>query len=271
VGSGIAGYQIEDVLRDLVRSAKDIIEAEGRPRQPNDDIELARRGIIFFDEFDKISTAELSAYYVSEHLSVQRRLLKLVEGAVLPVGVRQHVVVEEDDERTIDTSGILVLAGGAFADIKSSSIRTRRPEALARELTKLGLSHTIVSADINTYGFMPELVARLPILVEFNDLNDEDLRSILNNSLISPTQVWAQHFEQLGKKLIITDDAYNYVVKRALMLKMGARGLHQVLFPALAKLTYDIEVVEGTEFIVNAELLMRAEMQSREERLNDGK
>lgn len=254
VPSGIVGLQIEDVLADLVRLADGILTQEGKERHVNDDIELARRGIIFLDEFDKLATVEGSNNEANLSLRlVQRRLLKLIEGAILGVGVLGHTTdIDRRTARSIDTSGILVLAAGAFAGIESNKIRAQRPEQLKRELTN---PDVVVSADIIAYGFIPELVARLPILVQYEPLAQQELYEIMNRPIISPAQVWIDHFKQLGKELKINDEAKALVAEKAAHLTMGARGLQQVLFPHLAKIAYDIEVSPETTYEVTVEHL----------------
>lgn len=255
VPSGIAGLQVEDILGDLVREANDIIIKEGRPRYDDDDIELARRGIIFFDEFDKINAGNsiIRNYNETINLSVQRSLLKLTDGSKKGVGVRGHVTI--DRPRSIDTSGILILAGGAFVGIEKNEIRTLRPAELQRDLAKSNNVNTLVSADIVNYGFMPELVARLPVIVEYKQLDENDLLSILNNTDVSPIQTWIEHFKLLGKELIISEEGKQYAIKKAVILKMGARGLQQILFPTLAKLAYTIESLSETAFTIGIEQL----------------
>lgn len=184
---------------------------------------------------------------------VQRRLLKLVEGATLGVGFRDHT--KPASVRTIDTSGILILAGGAFAGIDDPKIRSKRPQGLQREMSTLGFN-AVVSADLVTYGFMPELVARLPVLIEYQALQERDLLEILDNETVSPAQVWTNHFRHLGKSLTLTSEAKTYVARSAMLLGMGARGLHQVLFPPLARLTYDLENLE-TSLIALSEVDLR--------------
>ena len=249
VPSGIVGYQVEEVLEDLVKKADEILKASGRKRVPNDDIELARRGVIFFDEFDKIAVQAGGTGFDGSY-QIQRRLLKLVEGSTLSVGVHQRKA-ENTPFRSIDTAGVLVLAGGAFAGIDDNRIRAKRPEELKRELSRAS-PNVIVSADIVTYGFLPELVARLPVLIDFVSLGESDLERILSIPEISPLQVWVDHFAAIGKTLIIADDARSHAAKAAVSLRMGARGLQQVFFPCLAALAYDIEDSDDPQFILTA-------------------
>jgi ATP-dependent Clp protease ATP-binding subunit ClpX len=247
VPSGIVGVQTEDILAELVMAANNIIIRENRVRYENDDIDLARRGIIFLDEFDKVAVRGYVGESSSSLQLVQRHLLKLIEGAILGVGVRRH---DGTDTRSIDTSGILILSGGAFAKITDSSIRSKRPAQLQRDLSD---PNVIVSADIVNYGFMPELVARLPILVEYKGLEESHLRSILDNPSVSPIQVWVDHFQQMGKTLTVDDLAKTFVANRAVKLDMGARGLQQILFPTLARIAYEIEESPSTNFLLSAE------------------
>jgi ATP-dependent Clp protease ATP-binding subunit ClpX len=261
VPSGIVGYQIEDVLADLVREAQEILKRKGQrnPADGNRDIELARQGIIFFDEFDKISTTSAGGDTGNTgNLTVQRRLLKLTDGAVLSVGVRGHQ--SSETPRSIDASGILIVVGGAFVGIDDNKIRTSRPVPLQRDLGSN--PNVIVSADVVTYGFMPELVARLPVIIEYGSLSDQELRQILELPDVSPIQVWREHFKQMGTELIITEDAKEYAVKRAQVLKMGARGLQQVLFQSLAAIAFEIETSEATSYEVSAQRLMKISSKS---------
>jgi ATP-dependent Clp protease ATP-binding subunit ClpX len=260
VPSGIVGYQVEEILEDLVKKADEILKASGRKRVDDDDIELARRGVIFFDEFDKIAV-QSGGRGLDGSYQIQRRLLKLVEGSTLSVGVHQRKM-DDAPFRSIDTAGILVLAGGAFAGIDDNKIRTKRPEELKRELSKTS-PNVIVSADIVTFGFLPELVARLPVLIDFDSLAESDLERILSIPEISPIQVWVDHFTAIGKTLIISDDARSYAAKAAVSLRMGARGLQQVFFPCLAEMAYDIEDSANTEFILTAAHLSKPRRQSR--------
>lgn len=238
VPAGVVGLQVEDVLADLVMIANDILEQDHCPRVKNDDIELARRGVIFIDEFDKLAVRpELGGDTAQTVRLVQRRLLKLAEGATLGIGVRYHQG-DSGAARTIDTSGILVIASGAFADIDSPNIRRQRDYKMSRALTE---PSAVVSADMVAYGLLPELVARFPVIIRYGPLNAADLEGIIRSPDISPIQVWINHFDLMGKQLRVTDDAIEYAAQSALALNMGARGLQQVLFPHLAKTAYEFE------------------------------
>ena len=264
VRAGIVGLGVEDILADLVREAREMLKRQDTfistpdswedASEDDTAMELAKRGIIFFDEFDKVNADSDNSNIKDSNLSSQRRLLKLTDGAVLKVGERGT----SDNFSSMDTSGILFVAGGAFVGIDQNKIRTKRSAQMARDLAKK--PNLVISEDIVNYGFMPELVARFPILIEYEALSQKDLLNILDNHSISPVQVWKEHFRILGKDLIFTQDAKEFAATKALNLKMGARGLQQILFPALARMAFEIESSSASTYEVNSEKLERAWM-----------
>lgn len=236
VPSGIVGLQIEDLLEDLVAQAGVLLAESDVVRVPNDDIELARRGIIFVDEFDKLKVGDRPTEGEALNRLVQRRLLKLSEGSVMGVGTRQHTV--ERPVRSMDTSGILLIASGAFQGIDNPNIRSKRPQAIVRTLRN---PDRPISADVVNFGFLPELVARFPLLIRYNELSASDLHSILVDPKVSPVMVWTRYLSQRGCDLQFEDDALRWVAAQAVSLSMGARGLQQILFPVLADIAYELE------------------------------
>jgi len=229
VPSGIVGLQTEDVLRDLVAAADSILEQRSVQRGRDDDIRLAERGIIFLDEFDKIASAK-GAHDAELLLQVQRRLLKLCEGSTASVGVRSHSG-ESTSSRSVDTSGILIIASGSFDGIEQ--LRARRPQSIARRPEN---RNVVMSVDLINYGFIPELIARLPVVVTYGKLTSKDLVAILKNETTTPLAVWRNYARSLGTRLVVEDVALKEMAERALELDLGARGLEQVVFRSLAKI-----------------------------------
>lgn len=258
VPSGGRGVQIGNIMQDLLAEARSTLDLNPDLKSQFTPRTLAERGVIFFDEFDKIAVFTKDSTVPSNQLDswnlmIQRGMLKICEGAFIGIGVRD-VEGASAEGLAIDTSGILVLAGGAFEGINDSKIRAKRPEALQREIKSKG----VVSNDFISFGIMPELIARLQVLVEFKPLGSDELRSILDNVHTSPIEVWVDHFKKLGKSLEVTAGAKDYVASRASLVNLGARGLHQVLFPALAALTYRMETSEHNHVTIDERTIREA-------------
>lgn len=221
VPSGVLGLQIEDVIGDLVASAENILHRTGAQRRPGDSLQLAERGILFFDEFDKIRTTGQDAAQTQQNRQVQRRLLKICEGAAVPVSVRNHDG-PHTPPATVRTRGMLIIAAGSFAGITDNT----DPQAL----------HQISSLDLITFGFAPELIGRLPIVVQYDPLTTNDLVAILNDDTVSPLTMWREFLDGIGGSLHLTDDAVTSIAEQARTLKLGARGLQQICFPILSRM-----------------------------------
>jgi ATP-dependent Clp protease ATP-binding subunit ClpX len=234
--------QVEDVIADLVFAADQILDRAGVERSADDDLNLARRGIVFIDEFDKIRQAEGSSRnYGKDH--IQRRLLKMVEGSSMSVGQVRHN--SDAVRRTLDTSGVLFIACGAFEGIGAEHIRAARPDALQNASA---FSRSIISIDIVNYGIIPELVARLEALIAFDRLTTDELLAILRNPAVSPIEVWRHYFRTFGKALRVQEGALCAVAERAELLGLGARGLQEVLFPLLSAAALSLEASTRTAF-----------------------
>jgi ATP-dependent Clp protease ATP-binding subunit ClpX len=223
------GRSFDDVLNELVQRAHDIAIANGLP--PDAAPLLASRGIILFEEFDRLAAQEGAAHQ-QWHAITQRALAKFLEGNY------QHAL-------GFDSDGILFIATGVFKGIDNMDIRLKRPRYLSRVRIEP------ISADIISYGFLPEIVARLPLLIQFQPLAQSDLVSILANERIDPTRVFKEHFQDMGKSLELTDEALELVAGQALILNIGALGLQQVLFPILARFAYDFEASADTVCVLD--------------------
>ena len=196
------------------------------------------RSIVFLDEFDKIAVREEDRNKEWKR-DVQRVLLKFIEG-----GLR-------------DAAGggpPLVLAGGAFVGIDGlDNRRKRRPEV--ERLLRSAPANTLVSDDIVNFGFIPEIVARLPAIIQYQSLSEKALLEILGHEVNSPLLIWQKHFAQQGKTLIFSDTFRTAVASRAAALQMGARGLQQIVFPALARRAYAFEDSRDDTIEVNEGIL----------------
>jgi len=232
------GMTIEKVLIELIISAETIL-AEANMFAEISGAELAARGLIFLDEFDKLRAGKESDW----NLRVQRRLLRLIEGS--------FPAIREMRGEVLDTSQIVFLASGTFEGIRDPSITSRRPAQLTSALRD---PDRVVSADLVTYGFLPELIARLPVLVPFESLSVDDLVGILQTPAVDPTNVWRQHFAKMGKELIVEDGAKLLLAENAEKLNMGARGLQQVMFPMLARMSFGLDDSPGRTLVISREM-----------------
>ncbi len=223
------GRSFDDVLNELVKRAHDIVLANGLP--PDTTPLLASRGIVVFEEFDRLREQEGTAHY-QWHAITQRALAKLFDGSY-------------QSASGFNCGGILFITSGVFNGIDTVDIRLKRPRYLSR------LRVDPIPADIITYGFLPEIVARLPLLIQFKPLAQSDLVAILGNERVDLTRLFREHFQDMGKSLELTDQARELVAEQAVSLNIGALGLQQVLFPMLARLAYDLEASADTVCVLD--------------------
>jgi len=230
--AGYVGDDVESVISRLYAAA-------------GNDIERCQRGIIFLDEIDKISRKSESAT-ISRDVSgegVQQALLKLIEGTKCKISAQGSRKALSSDTVEIDTSNILFIAGGAFVGLdKLVKSRTQG--------TSIGFGATVVEQTTDTkitpddlvrFGLIPEFVGRFPGLVQLNDLDKQQLISILSevkNNLVGQYQ-WL--FDQDGVELEFNQDSLDLIAERTLQTKTGARGLHteleRVLLPHMYHLS----------------------------------
>lgn len=178
--------------------------------------------VVFLDEFDKLA-APKDDKHAGWKRDIQKSLLKFIEGQSLSLNA---------------TPKALVLVGGAFQGIEQME-RLRKPEVI--RLMRKAPSGTFVADDLINYGFMPELIARLPCIIQLKSLSQKVLLDILNHPESSPLQVWRNHFSSIGKEIVFDESFLNEVASRASSLGLGARGLHQIVFPVLSRKAYDFE------------------------------
>jgi ATP-dependent Clp protease ATP-binding subunit ClpX len=175
----------------------------------------------------------------------------MVEGSLMSVGQRHHI---DEDPRYIDTTGILFVASGAFVGITDTDLRNLRPQDIRRRLMN---ENVIIAHDVINFGFVPELVARFQVTVQFMDLTTDELCQIMTAPDTSPITVWVNHFEELGKKLVVEPAAIRAISSRALMLELGARGLQQILFELLAEISYGFETSEEGSYTLTEQEVMK--------------
>ena len=244
--AGYVGEDVESILSRLLQVA-------------DYNVELAERGIVFIDEVDKIARKSDNPSITRDVSGegVQQSLLKLLEGSMVnvpPKGGRKH---PDQDYVHIDTKNILFICGGAFDGIERKIAQRLNTHVVGynsvqnvKKIDKKDMMKYILPQDLKSFGLIPEIIGRLPVLTYLNPLDKEALRSILVEPKNSIVKQYKKLFEIDGIKLEFEDGVFDFIVDKAMEYKLGARGLRSIVESVMMDAMFDVPSENVKEFTV---------------------
>ena len=242
--AGYVGEDVESILTRLLQAA-------------DYDVASAERGIVYIDEVDKVARKSDNPSITRDVSGegVQQALLKILEGTVVnvpPQGGRKH-----PDQKMIpvNTNNILFICGGAFDGIERKIANRLRTQAVGykvkkddAELDLKNLYKYITPQDLKSFGLIPELIGRVPVLTHLNPLDKQALRNILTEPKNSLFRQYVKLFELENVKVTFDNEVLDFIVDKAMEYKLGARGLRSIceaiMLDAMFEIPSDISVKE---------------------------
>ncbi len=247
--AGYVGEDIESLLTRLLQAA-------------DYNVEKAQKGIVFIDEIDKIArkgdnpsiTRDVSGE------GVQQGLLKLLEGSVVnvpPQGGRKH---PEQKMIPVDTKNILFICGGAFDGIERKIAQRLNTHVVGYSnnssrgnIDRDNFLQYVAPQDLKSFGLIPEIIGRLPILTHLDPLDRDALRRVLTEPKNAIVKQYEKLFGMDGVKLTFTDEALDLIVDKAIEYKLGARGLRSIVESIMIDAMYEVPSSKSKKFEVTAQ------------------